>query len=380
MKHLPEPIDRALTYELDEAHMQRLWRGTEGRLYAFEGANARHALLRWLFGGGAIVAAAAVAFLIVMRSESPREALALADGSQPSSIVRSSKDAAPAHLRFADGSSIELETGSDLEVVANTAETFATHIEQGRAHFSVAPGGLRRWVVQLPLATIEVLGTRFSVDSQPERLRIEVRRGRVRVWGPFVPNGETTLEGGDELVVQRPSEAKTELPTIADEPLGSTTQSEAGQEGSQDATDTMDESAAAADEEVVAYRATAWKALARRGEHRSAYAMLGADGLRARVGRASVDELMLLADVARLSGHPAGAVAPLRRVIDRHPRDSRAALAALTLGRIEMDSLGHPARAKAALNKALQLGLPRSLQWDAKSRLKALEAADGQPR
>jgi transmembrane sensor len=82
-----------------------------------------------------------------------------------------------------------------------------------------------------------------------------------------------------------------------------------------------------------------------------------------------VDDLLALADVARLSGHPADAVIPLTRVVTEHAGDPRASLAAFTLGRLELDSLRHPALAAAAFERAMALGLPQSLQEDALARL-----------
>ena len=54
---------------------------------------------------------------------------------------------------------------------------------------------------------------------------------------------------------------------------------------------------------------------------------------------------MLLADVARLSGHPLEAVEPLELAMTRHSSSSRAAVAAFTLGRLESDVLRRQGRA-----------------------------------
>lgn len=84
-------------------------------------------------------------------------------------------------------------------------------------------------------------------------------------------------------------------------------------------------------------------------------------------------QLMQRADQARASGHPERAVAALQRLLDLHPDDPQAPLAALLLGRIEMDQLQRPARAKVALQRALQLGLPQALRADVHQRLGKLE-------
>jgi transmembrane sensor len=93
--------------------------------------------------------------------------------------------------------------------------------------------------------------------------------------------------------------------------------------------------------------------------------MLGPLGIAAEVGSASVDDLFALADVARLSGHPGDAVPPLQHIVSDHRTDARAPLAALTLGRVQLRSLGLPADAAAALDAAIALGLPIGLGEDA---------------
>ena len=105
--------------------------------------------------------------------------------------------------------------------------------------------------------------------------------------------------------------------------------------------------------------------------------MLGPSGIASSTQTASVDDLLALADVARLSGHPADAVTPLTRVMTEHADDPRAPLAAFTLGRLSLDALGRPAQAAAAFQRAIQLGLPQSLREDAYARMVEARARAG---
>jgi DNA-directed RNA polymerase specialized sigma24 family protein len=89
----------------------------------------------------------------------------------------------------------------------------------------------------------------------------------------------------------------------------------------------------------------------------------------ARDERLGVPDLLVLADIARLSGHPAEAVIPLERILRDFPGDSQAPLAALALGRLELDTLDRPAKAATALTRALSLGVPRTLRQDVRTRL-----------
>jgi transmembrane sensor len=91
----------------------------------------------------------------------------------------------------------------------------------------------------------------------------------------------------------------------------------------------------------------------------------------------SAADLLELADVARLSGHPAEAVSPLERVLREHAGDPAAPLAAFALGRLQLDALGRPDRAAEALERALALGVARSLEDDVRARLVEALARSG---
>jgi hypothetical protein len=123
--------------------------------------------------------------------------------------------------------------------------------------------------------------------------------------------------------------------------------------------------------------AETWRQLAARGENAEAYAQLGRAGLASASKSASVSDLFALADVARLSDHAAEAREPLERIIASYPTDARASLAALTLGRIELRSLGAPAAAAGWLERGLALGLPADLDREAYALLVESRATAG---
>jgi transmembrane sensor len=85
----------------------------------------------------------------------------------------------------------------------------------------------------------------------------------------------------------------------------------------------------------------------------------------------NVDDLLLAADAARLSGHPARALPYLNRVLERHAHDDRAPMAAFTRGRILM-TLGQPGEAGESFDRAMTLGAQGSLHENALAR--AVEA------
>lgn len=108
----------------------------------------------------------------------------------------------------------------------------------------------------------------------------------------------------------------------------------------------------------------AWKRLASEGDFTRAWDAMQA----APPPRDEAAELLLAADVARLSHHPEAAVAPLERVLSAHRGDARAALAAFTLGRVLLDDLGRPREALRAFETARTLAPSAPLAEDALAR------------
>lgn len=120
-----------------------------------------------------------------------------------------------------------------------------------------------------------------------------------------------------------------------------------------------------------------WRDLAAAGAYDEAYAALPPDLATVLTPEA----LLLYADVARLSRHPADAVAPLRTLVARHAQDPRAPLAAFTLGRVLLDHLGRPREAAAAFAQAQALDPEGALAEDALAReVEAWSRADDIPR
>lgn len=247
-------------------------------------------------------------------------------GSAPS-LVRSDTDPAPsgqATVRSA-GDSAESVTVTELSpdtvlapLSGHGGRGFALHA--GGARFSVPHDSHRPFVVTARDIAIEDLGTIFTVRFiGTERLMIAVEEGRVRVRG----------SGTDTEV---PAGATLEVPVAAlPEP-------------------------AAKQQRRTNGGASSWRRFAERGQYEEAQKALRTAGPNA--VRDDTADLLLAADAARLSGHPAESVTYLERVVRGHARDPRAGLAAFTLGRVLLDELGRPREAVEAFARARSSGGP----------------------
>jgi transmembrane sensor len=356
MSRLKFPLKDGLRDPADEAAVSRMWQGIDAR---FPRRHGRRSALTYFAPGMILAGAAAIALVAYVRHDAGP--LRLANGG---AIVAVDAPPAGAHVALSDGSSIELSAGARFEPIESSATSFIGVLERGTASFDVQPGGPRRWQIECGLATIEVVGTRFSCAREPDRLHIGVDRGIVLVRGERVINRVRRLSAGESLDVLDATAAAAIEPEPGPEPA-------VGPAGRLTPEETV---AAPAVQAPARADRTGWRELERNGRHREAFAALGAQGIRRESKRLGIADLFALADVARLSGHPADAIAPLQRIIDGFASDRQAPLAAFALGRLLLDDLNRPAAAAAAFNRALELGPPQSLREDVRLRLQEARA------
>jgi transmembrane sensor len=345
------PIKDGLRDPADEAAVSRMWQAIDAR---FPRRRSRRSLS--LIIAPVMAVAAGVAVVAFLHHDAGP--LRLADGG---AIVAVEAPPAGARVSLSDGSTIDLSAGARFEPIESSASSFIAVLERGSASFAVTPGGPRRWQIECGLATVEVVGTRFSCVRGPDRLHVGVEHGVVLVRGERVVNRVRRLTAGESLDIID----TTATPAgAADAPV-----EKAGDQPA--AAAPAPEEAPAAAQNVPSPRAPgpSWRELARNGRNREAFATLGAQGIRREAKRLGIADLFSLADVARLSGHPAEAVAPLQRIIDGFPADRQASLAAFALGRLQLDDLDQPRAAAASFSRALELGPPQSLREAVRARL-----------
>jgi transmembrane sensor len=272
---------------------------------------------------------------------------------------------------------VAIEPLAEAHVVSlertETLERF--RVERHGAWFDVTPNQ-RTVRVEADDVVVEVLGTKFLVERVDARVHVVVERGVVRVSSRGVVR---TLETGasgwfpEELahvepahvepahvepahvepahvepahvepVHVEPAHVEPKSPeTVVPRPRQSTKQTPA----------------------VKPAPPQTWTALAQSGDFDAAWSAMKT----APAPRDEPAELLLAADVARLSRHPDQALAPLRRVLEAHAKDPRAPLAAFTLGRVLLDDLGRPKEAAAAFERARGLAPEAPLAEDALAR------------
>lgn len=232
-----------------------------------------------------------------------------------------------------DGSKvIARDAQTRVEIMETLPERITYEVKAGQARFDVTRNEQRVFRVRCGDVTVEVLGTSFEVELDGARTRVAVLRGKV---GVFFFDRYEELSAGEAGWFPRAEWLAQPEPAEAPPPRARSS------------------------------TLRTWREPAERGEFEHAYELLA----KTRKPVADdVEELMLAADTARLSGHAAQAVPYLRRVMNEHAEDSRAPLAAFTLGSVLMQQLGQPRDAEAAYGRARALSRNSPLAEDALAR------------
>jgi ferric-dicitrate binding protein FerR (iron transport regulator) len=337
-----DAVERAMAHVAREAASDTPPSGTDEDLdrVALDGAMARlgerktshtgtRRFVRAAIGFAALGAAAAAAIAFAV-SRTPRTTTATA-------TTGSATSTRP--LVLADGSEIVSEdAGTPIQIAEETPVRTTVRLSAGAARFRVRHDVRRLFRVDAGSIEIEDLGTVFRVAHEAEgRVRVTVSEGRVAVVGAL-SRLRVELGPGDDRVfsataaprdpVERPSEATpSEGPKAAVAPV--------------------------------------------RG---SIYAQSRAHGVDDPAG------LLAAADVARRSRLPRDAVAPLRRLVERYPKDPRAPSAAFTLGWVLLTDLNRPREAAIAFADAERIAPRGALAEDAAARVAEAWQNAGEPR
>src|SRR4029079_9578069 len=126
----------------------------------------------------------------------------------------------PTALRFSEGSSIVLERGGQLRVLALASNGARVLVEKGSADVAIAHRhGPGNWRFEAGPVTVNVTGTRFRVDWNPElrSFAIELKEGSVIVGGDCVPVPRP-VQRGDNLRLSCGAAAPTTAAVNVDAP------------------------------------------------------------------------------------------------------------------------------------------------------------------
>jgi transmembrane sensor len=315
-----------------------------------------------------------------------------------------SAQAEPVPLAFSDGTELTLAADARARIVAVENTGARVVLEQGTLSAHVVHRGDTRWTVVAGPFEVRVTGTRFEVVWLPaaDVFELRLKEGAVTVTGPSLGKGRD-LHAGEVLQI----DARDPEDPGASGPRGGTGPHAAAPASNPDAGVIAPESAAASSSSVrlpvaravapaaspgSAPRASPARAssprrgvlkslrtLAAAGKYSKVVQVAQANDFSALCREADADDLMLLADAARLSGAAEPARDALLSLRERFPRDPRAATAAFLLGRVFFEQLNAHAQAAHWFGVYLDEQPRGELADDALSRLAEARALSGDP-
>jgi len=304
--------------------------------------------------------------------EPPRRASARQ--AHPSSDPSSPTPATGGGLRLSDGSTVVpwgagAEPGA-LAVVEDGPRRIRVALGRGGARFDVVRRPGRVFSVRAGEVTVSVLGTAFSVERVADRVGVVVTRGAVLVdWRVGSRRLGAAEDGGHEVwfppLVVAPRTAPAR-PAAAENDGRRGRRASALSEGSALGGTGADPAPAprAIPPASVADEPERGNAISPQGRATSETV---APPVVER-GEESAGALLANADRARLAGRFEEGASLLRRLVDEHPADQRAPLAAFSLGRLLLGELGRPGEAARAFARARALAPEGPLAEDALAR------------
>jgi transmembrane sensor len=225
-------------------------------------------------------------------------------------------------LRLPDGSQLALTAGAQLVTEAVAADALRFSLRRGGASFDVTRNPARTFQVVAGNVSVRVIGTRFSLRREAERVHVEVARGLVEVR---TPDETRRLAAGESWRIGRRSALAPDGTSEADdEPQRTLAEAEHAQP------------------------------------------------------RTGARELFEQARAARNERRYREAAERYAELLRHFPRDGRAGVAALELGRLRLDALGDAAGAIAPLKRASSSAPGESLREDATARLVEAYESTGQ--
>lgn len=257
----------------------------------------------------------------------------------------------PLPLRFSDGSEVTLATAARARIVNRTEAGASVAIERGELHAKIRHREDTAWRFEAGPYDVRVTGTAFALSWDPTSASMVLRldEGSVIVTGCNIEGRR--VSAGEELRVHCGEAADSGAPaSSAAAPPAANAPPEAiavGDLGNvpERSPRVVLPSPAPEAQHVAAPRASdgahdagpSWRDLAASARYREAYEAAQREGLDPIARTASANDLLAIADAARLTRHVPESDALLAAIRRRFPGTPNAAVAAFMLGRSAMD-------------------------------------------
>lgn len=154
--------------EMDSATDSRIWKGINGRIKQ----NSKHKYYLTAVAAVLVPLFGIFFFYKDIKSKETKNSL--------SAIILQTNEV-PKTFRLSDQSVITLEPYSQLSFTNDFGKKYRNVKFQGKGFFSIAKDRSKPFIVDAGGFSVEVLGTKFSVDQKSEEKKVKLFEGKVKV-------------------------------------------------------------------------------------------------------------------------------------------------------------------------------------------------------
>jgi hypothetical protein len=318
----------------------RAWRAAAPPVFDKEAGRARflerfaagreRSRRRYVFALAAALTACAVAINVWRATSAVSFSTSLGQGHPGAWLATTSADELP--LTFSDGSELVMAPGSRGRVEELRRGGASFLLERGRVRARVTHRYNADWRFVAGPFEVRVTGTALGVQWDParERFAIHVDEGSVTIRGPNVGDS-MVVHAGEQCVVDLPSRTSRREPSDPDARNNIERSLDGGSDDASEAPVTS-LSPSTTLRPLPASQSAAWLKFEEKGAFEAAYDAAVSVGLASILRSSSADELLRLAQVARLCGHRDTERDALAACRHRYPGSELAAVAAYELG------------------------------------------------
>jgi transmembrane sensor len=330
-----------MTEQRQGERLFRAWQAASPPSFDKEAGRARflerfaaervYARRRYIFAAAAAALIACAVAMNVWRATSAVSFnTSLGEGRPGAWLATTGADELP--LTFSEGSQLVMAPDSRGRVEELRRGGASFLLERGRVRARVTRRSNADWRFLAGPFEVRVIGTALRVQWDPvrERFAIRVDEGSVSVRGPNVGDA-LVVHAGEQCVVDLPTHTSHMGPSSPDARTNEERAAESGSANGFEAPATSWAPPTPAPASPVT-QSVSWLKLEEKGAFEAAYDAASSVGLASILRSSSADDLLRLAQVARLSGHRDTERDALTACRHRYPGSERAAVAAYELG------------------------------------------------
>jgi TolA-binding protein len=297
----------------------------------------RKPVLTFVFAAAIVVATIALVSFTVRQFSLKPTSLVASSESRIRRLVAPSDQSIP--VTFADGSHLELSSGTEAEIHELTTEGARISLGRGKAEMAVIHREKTRYLLHAGPYRVTVVGTRFTLEWQPERDRFELslKEGSVVVSTDKNAHAKVRMAPSERLIIERGNWQLSPISVALESGLDSTPA-----ESRPVSITTTNANAASSTAPTTIHTpppnssnsTPKWLHFGKLGQYNTAFAEAEHLNIATLAQNSSSTSLLTLAEVCRFSGHSSDAMMVLTKLRQRFPNTEESAVAAFQLGRL----------------------------------------------